>query len=162
MEHEITLSRRAAIGAMAAGVAAIMVRPLSALAQATPITKPIPSSGEKLPVIGLGSWITFNVGNDPELRDECAAVMRAFFREGGRLIDSSPMYGSSQEVIGHGLARLGRPSTLFSADKVWISSGSRGSEQIEESRARWASRGSTCSRCTTSWRGRSTSRPCSP
>ena len=162
MEHEITLSRRAAIGAMAAGVAAIMVRPLSALAQATPITKPIPSSGEKLPVIGLGSWITFNVGNDPELRDECAAVMRAFFREGGRLIDSSPMYGSSQEVIGYGVAKLGRPSTLFSADKVWISSGSRGSEQIEESRARWASRGSTCSRCTTSWRGRSTSRPCSP
>ncbi len=140
MEHEITLSRRAAIGAMAAGVAAIMVRPLSALARATPITKPIPSSGEKLPVIGLGSWITFNVGDDPELRDECAAVMRAFFQEGGRLIDSSPMYGSSQEVIGYGLARLGRPSTLFSADKVWFSSGSRGPEQIEESRAHWGVR----------------------
>jgi diketogulonate reductase-like aldo/keto reductase len=63
--------------------------------------------------------------------------MRAFFREGGRLIDSSPMYGSSQEVIGYGLHKLGGPSQLFAADKVWISSGSRGPEQIEESRRHW-------------------------
>jgi len=66
--------------------------------------------------------------------------MQAFFHEGGRLIDSSPMYGSSQAVIGYGLAKLGRPPTLFSADKVWISSGSRGPEQIEESRALWGVR----------------------
>lgn len=133
----VTMSRRAAIGAIGAGAAAIMLRPLSALARATPLTRTIPSSGETLPVIGLGSWITFNVGDDPVLRDECAAVMRAFFQEGGRLIDSSPMYGSSQEVIGYGLARLGRPQTLFSADKVWISSGSEGPGQIEESRTHW-------------------------
>jgi diketogulonate reductase-like aldo/keto reductase len=134
------LKRRAAIGVVAASAAAVMLRPLSALARATPVTKAIPSSGEKLPVVGLGSWITFNVGDDPELRDECAAVIRAFFREGGRLIDSSPMYGSSQAVIGYGLAQLGRPPTLFSADKVWISSGSRGPEQIAESRALWGVR----------------------
>lgn len=131
------MKRRAAIGVMAASAAAVMLRPLTSLARATPVTKPIPSSGEQLPVVGLGSWITFNVGDDPELRDECAAVIRAFFREGGRLIDSSPMYGSSQAVIGYGLARLGRPPTLFSAEKVWISSGSRGPVQIEESRALW-------------------------
>ena len=132
------MKRRAAIGAMAAGAAAIMLRRVPpALTRATPVTKPIPSSGEKIPVVGLGSWITFNVGDDPELRDECAAVMRAFFREGGRLIDSSPMYGSSQGVIGYGLAKLGRPATLFSATKVWISSGSRGPQQIEESRMLW-------------------------
>jgi diketogulonate reductase-like aldo/keto reductase len=135
------LKRRAAIGVMAASAAAVMLRrPVSAPAQAAPITKPIPSSGERLPVVGLGSWITFNVGDDPELRDECAAVIRAFFREGGRLIDSSPMYGSSQPVIGYGLAQVGRPPTLFSADKVWISSGSRGPEQIEQSRAFWGVR----------------------
>jgi diketogulonate reductase-like aldo/keto reductase len=63
--------------------------------------------------------------------------MRAFFREGGRLIDSSPMYGSSQAVIGYGLAQLGPPPALFSADKVWISPGSRGPEQIEQSRKLW-------------------------
>ena len=134
------MKRRAAIGVMAASAAAVLLRPLSALARATPVTKSIPSTGEKVPVVGLGSWITFNVGDDPELRDECAAVMQAFFHEGGRLIDSSPMYGSSQAVIGYGLAKLGRPPTLFSADKVWISSGSRGPEQIEESRALWGIR----------------------
>jgi len=63
--------------------------------------------------------------------------MRAFFEAGGRLIDSSPMYGSSQEVIGYGLAKLRRPAQLFSADKVWISSGAGGPAQIEESRRRW-------------------------
>ena len=117
------------------GSAAALLCPVPALARAAPITRAIPSSGERLPVIGLGSWITFNVGDDPELRDECAAVMRAFFAAGGRLIDSSPMYGSSQEVIGYGLARLGRPAALFSADKVWTSS--EGAGQIEESREHW-------------------------
>ena len=63
--------------------------------------------------------------------------MGAFFQEGGRLIDSSPMYGSSQEVIGYGLRKLGHPPQLFSADKVWISSGARGPQQIEESLKRW-------------------------
>jgi diketogulonate reductase-like aldo/keto reductase len=128
------VSRRAAIGLMA-GSAAALLCPVPAFARAAPITRAIPSSGERLPVIGLGSWITFNVGDDPELRDECAAVMRAFFAAGGRLIDSSPMYGSSQDVIGYGLARLGRPATLFSADKVWTSS--EGAGQIEESREHW-------------------------
>ena len=128
-------TRRAAIRAMAATAAALALRPLAALGQSSLITRPIPSSGERLPVVGLGSWITFNVGDDTELRDECAAVMRAFFREGGRLIDSSPMYGSSQSVIGYGLSRIGRPATLFSADKVWTSAS--GPDQIEDSRAHW-------------------------
>jgi diketogulonate reductase-like aldo/keto reductase len=125
------------IHALAAGVGATAVRPFMALAQAGTITRPIPSSGERLPVVGLGSWITFNVGDDVELRDECAAVLAAFFAAGGRLIDSSPMYGSSQEVIGYGLKKLGHPAGLFSADKVWISSGSAGPEQIDESRGHW-------------------------
>ena len=88
-------------------------------------------------MVGLGTWITFNVGNDPAARDACAEVMRAFFAAGGRMIDSSPMYGSSQDVIGHGLRKLGVPASLFSADKVWISSGARGPAQIETSRRRW-------------------------
>jgi diketogulonate reductase-like aldo/keto reductase len=128
------------IGAMAGGAAAFLLRPLWALERTVPITRPIPSSGEQIPVVGLGTWITFNVGDDAELRDECAAVMRAFFRAGGRVIDSSPMYGSSQPVIGYGLARLGHPAGLFSADKVWTSSGSAGPDQIEESRAHWGVR----------------------
>ena len=108
----------------------------------------IPSTGEAIPVIGLGSWITFNVGNDRAARDASADVIREFFAGGGRMIDSSPMYGSSQQVIGYGLEKLGRPPALFSADKVWTSSGSRGPAQIEESRRAWgvASTGSSAAR----------------
>ncbi len=101
------------------------------------LAPPVPSSGQRLPRVGLGSWLTFNVGDDVAARDECTEVMRAFFAGGGRHIDSSPMYGSSQAVIGYGLARLGRPKELFAADKVWIGSGDAGPGQIEESRRRW-------------------------
>ena len=105
---------------------------------ASPVaTRAIPSSGEALPLVGLGSWITFNVGNDRTARDACTEVMRAFFAAGGRLIDSSPMYGSAQAVIGQGLARIGRATPVFAADKVWISPGASGPGQIEESRRRW-------------------------
>ena len=130
--------RRNALRALAAAGAATVLWPSTGAAQRGPIlTRPIPSSGEAMPVVGLGSWITFNVGNDRVARDACAEVMRNFFDAGGRMVDSSPMYGSSQEVIGYGLGRLGRPSHLFSADKVWISSGSRGRDQIEKSRQSW-------------------------
>ncbi len=137
MKHHTTMKRRDVIRALGAGTAAAILRPFATLAQTGMITRAIPSSGELLPVVGLGSWITFNVGDDTELRDECAAVMRAFFAAGGRMIDSSPMYGSSQPVIGYGLRKLGRPAQVFSADKVWISSGDRGKDQIEESRQHW-------------------------
>ena len=106
-----------------------------AAAQPQPLSKPIPSSGEQLPVIGLGSWITFNVGNDGPARAHCAALMRQFFEAGGRLIDSSPMYGSSQGVIGEGLQKLPAQRRVFSADKVWTSAA--GAAQIEASRQLW-------------------------
>ena len=117
------------IGLAAAGRAA------AAAPGAAPLTKPIPSSGERRPVVGLGTWITFNVGRDAQARRQCTEVMRAFFAAGGRLIDSSPMYGSSQPVIGEGLQKLGLPKTLFSAEKVWTSSD--GAAQIEASRKFW-------------------------
>jgi len=130
------LNRREVLGSLAlTGAAALL--PELVLAQAAPLTKPIPSSGETIPVVGLGSWITFNVGDDPVARDDRTEVMRAFFEAGGRLIDSSPMYGSAQPVIGYGLEKLGHPKPLFSADKVWTSAGDEGPEQIEASRAHW-------------------------
>ena len=131
-----TVGRREMLGTMAAAAAGVIL-PSFPTFQSDLITRTIPSNGERLPAVGLGSWITFNVGDDRELRSECTAVMRAFFELGGRVIDSSPMYGSSQEVIGHGLTQLRHPAALFSADKVWISSGERGREQIEQSRRRW-------------------------
>ena len=129
------VDRRTLLGLLAAGAS---LRPAQGADPREPVlTKPIPSTREALPVIGLGTWITFNVGDDEALRDECAAVMASFFEAGGGMIDSSPMYGSSQEVIGYGLRKLGEPGRLFSADKVWISSGARGPAQIEASRRYW-------------------------
>src|SRR3546814_12272566 len=90
-----------------------------AKAQGASITRAIPSSGEALPVVGMGSWITFNVGEDRRLRDQRAEVLRVFFARGGKVIDCSPMYGTSAEVIGYGLEKLGRPRHLFATEKVW-------------------------------------------
>jgi diketogulonate reductase-like aldo/keto reductase len=131
------LSRRTLLASLAAAGGAALLGPRVAFAQAALLTKPIPSTGEALPLIGLGSWITFNVGDDPVARDACAEVMEAFFADGGRMIDSSPMYGSAQSVIGYGLNKLGYPPSLFSADKVWTSSGEDGPAQIEDSRTHW-------------------------
>jgi diketogulonate reductase-like aldo/keto reductase len=138
MPQSASLNRRALLGSLAAiGADTVFRTPIGAAQQEPLLTKPIPATGEALPVVGLGSWITFNVGEDEVARDECAEVMRAFFAAGGRMIDSSPMYGSSQAVIGYGLRKLGGPAGLFSADKVWISSGARGPTQIEASRRHW-------------------------
>jgi diketogulonate reductase-like aldo/keto reductase len=137
MSYQTTIGRRQAVAILGAAAAATLLKPFAGLAQTQIITRAIPSTGESIPVVGLGTWITFNVGDDPELRDECAAVMKAFFDSGGRMIDSSPMYGSSQAVVGYGLSRLSRPAPLFSADKVWTSSGSAGPGQVEDSRRRW-------------------------
>ena len=129
------LTRRRLLGAMAL---LPLLRPATGQAQqGGPATRAIPSSGEAVPRVGLGSWITFNVGNDRVARDASAEVMRTFFLAGGRLIDSSPMYGSSQEVIGYGLKKLGRPANLFAAGKVWIADGAEGRAQIERSRRYW-------------------------
>ncbi|QOY94215.1 aldo/keto reductase [Massilia sp. UMI-21] len=119
-------------------LASLLALPAFAHAQGRPtiLTRPVPSSGEQLPVVGLGSWITFNVGRDPAARADCLAVMRQFFAGGGRLIDSSPMYGSAQSVIGEAVGKL-RPPQLFSADKVWTGAAGRGLAQAEASRRLW-------------------------
>jgi diketogulonate reductase-like aldo/keto reductase len=130
--------RRALVLSLAAQSAVGILGSPAAAQSASLLVRAIPSSGEALPVIGLGSWITFNVGNDRVARDACTGVMRNFFAAGGRIIDSSPMYGSSQEVIGYGLSKLKASApTVFCADKVWVSPGTRGPAQIESSRQHW-------------------------
>ena len=131
-------NRRRTLAALAALGAGAALEPSIAMAQARPVVmRPIPATGEQLPVVGLGSWITFNVGDDPLGRDACADVMRAFVDAGGRVIDSSPMYGSSQDTIGYGLRKGRLAPRVFAADKVWISSGAEGRDQIERSRRKW-------------------------
>jgi diketogulonate reductase-like aldo/keto reductase len=129
-------TRRRFLASTATFAAAAALAPAGRAAD-RPMTRTIPSTGEAIPAVGLGSWISFNVGDDPVLLDASAEVMRAFFAAGGRVIDSSPMYGSSQATIGYGLQTLGSPGGLFSADKVWTSAGSAGPAQIEASRRNW-------------------------
>jgi len=137
MSPRKAVTRRIFLGS-AAAAGAVVVAGLPRPAAAAPVlARPVGKSGETMPLVGLGTWITFNVGDDPAGREQSAAVMRAFFAAGGTVIDSSPMYGSAQAVIGHGLAKLGRPKALYAATKVWIADGAAGPRQIEESRRLW-------------------------
>lgn len=129
------LSRRMLMAS--AGAAAVVAAGRAPVWAEDAVAKPIPATGEAMPVVGLGTWITFNVGLDPVGRDACAEVMRAFFAAGGRMVDSSPMYGSSEAVIGYGLDRIGGAPGLFAATKVWTTGREAGPPQIAESRRLW-------------------------
>lgn len=131
--------RRHVLASMGAvGVTAALWHTDAAAAPGAMLTRPIPATGERLPLIGMGSWLTFDVGDDTAKREARVAVLRAFFAAGGGLIDSSPMYGSSEEVLGYCLERLPEPAGLFSATKVWTVLQSRGVRQMEESEQLWA------------------------
>lgn len=101
--------------------------------QAGMLTRAIPSSGKVVPVIGLGTWQTFDVSSSASARAPLESVLSAFVLMGGRVIDSSPMYGNSEEVVGDLVTKLGLRSQLFLATKVWTSGRARGIEQMEDS-----------------------------
>jgi len=108
-----------------------------AAAPAPMLTRAVPGTAERLPVIGMGSWMTFDVGSDRALRDDRVKVLQTFFEMGGSIVDSSPMYRSSQEVIGYCLERVPDKSALFSATKVWTWLQSSGAGQMAESKRLW-------------------------
>jgi diketogulonate reductase-like aldo/keto reductase len=131
-----TVSRRYLLGL--AALAALGTRGARTAELPGPmIVRKIPASGEEVPVIGMGSWITFNVGDDPAARAVCVQVLREFFDHGGAVVDSSPMYGTSEEVIGHCLAQVDGHRPLFAASKVWTPLQMFGPGQMEDSRAYW-------------------------
>jgi diketogulonate reductase-like aldo/keto reductase len=130
------LSRRAFLAWMAGlGLTATFRPPAAGTASAT--TRPIPSTGERLPAIGMGSWLTFDVGDDADARAVRCEVLKTFFDRGGAVVDSSPMYGSSEEVIGHCLGRIANAEALFAATKVWTQGREAGSNEMELSRRLW-------------------------
>ncbi len=96
-------------------------------------TRAIPSSGEALPVIGIGTWQTFDVGADKAARAPLKEVLRLFFAGGGRVVDSSPMYGSSESVVGDACAELGICEPLFMATKVWTRGREEGLREMQRS-----------------------------
>lgn len=110
----------------------------NARAQSGPtLTRKIPATGEALPAIGMGSWKTFQVMFDKEALAVRTRILAEFFSRGGAIIDSSPMYGRAEAVIGHGLKELGYPRALFKATKVWIIGRQSGINQMEHSESLW-------------------------
>ena len=99
----------------------------------TPHTRTIPSSGEQLPIIGLGTWRAFDVGPAPSALAPLRACVTAFDALGGRVIDSSPMYGRAEQVVGDLTSAPGLRPRLFIATKVWTSGKQRGIDQMRES-----------------------------
>jgi len=104
--------------------------------QLAPIKKAIPKTGEQLPVIGMGTSRTFDVGNDQALRAQLAEVLQTFFDQGGAVIDSSPMYGSAEQVTGDLLKTIKNKQALFAATKVWTWGKEEGIVQMQRSSER--------------------------
>jgi diketogulonate reductase-like aldo/keto reductase len=99
-------------------------------------SRPIPKSGEQIPVIGLGTWQTFDVGASAEERAPLSDVLKRFFAAGARVIDSSPMYGRAEAVTGDQLAEISAIGTPFLATKVWTRGKEEGIAQMERSMQR--------------------------
>jgi diketogulonate reductase-like aldo/keto reductase len=95
--------------------------------------RPIPATGELLPSVGLGTYQSFDMGSGMSDRDPVKEVLRVFVQQGGKLVDSSPMYGRSESVVGDLATELGIAAALFMATKVWISGREAGIRQMEES-----------------------------
>jgi diketogulonate reductase-like aldo/keto reductase len=99
------------------------------------LSRPIPSSGEAVPVIGLGTWPVFDVGSDATARQPLRAVVQQLIDAGGRIIDTSPMYGRAEAVVGDIVAELGVRERVFLATKVWTTGRERGIEEMRRSAA---------------------------
>ena len=120
--------------------AAAGARPGPAGASATILARAIPSSGERVPAIGLGTWRTFDVGASPSVRAPLREVLQRFVELGGHVVDSSPMYGASESVVGDLATELGVGDRLFLATKVWTSGREAGIAQMEQSLRRLRAR----------------------
>src|SRR3981081_2457477 len=137
------MSRREAARLLAQTAAGVMLtrtvlgaEKTSAASPQQMLQRPIPSSGEKIPVIGLGSWQVFDVGPDAAQRQPLEEVLSRFVALGGRVVDSSPMYGRAEQVIGDIATKLGLHASLFLATKVWTTGKDEGIASMEQSLAK--------------------------
>ena len=143
--NDDTLTRREATKLIGAGAAGLLLpigtsRVWAANESSAMLTRAIPSSGEKLPVIGLGTWQTFDVDPAGPERKQLEEVLSLFVRLGGKVVDSSPMYGRAEEVVGDISSKLGLRDSLFLATKVWTERKQAGIESMERSFARLKSK----------------------
>ncbi len=122
------LTRRDVLGLVSA-----LLLPRMAIAASDPIERAIPRTGEKLPALGLGTWQVLDVPGSGKDFDAATAAVRVFLEAGGRVIDSSPMYGRSEERVGDILAGLRPPSRPFLATKIWTTGRESGKAQLADS-----------------------------
>jgi diketogulonate reductase-like aldo/keto reductase len=143
-ERTTFMQRRTVLAMMAGAGSLASVSLQSAFARLEPsikspinvpvmLKRKIPSTGELLPVIGIGTWQTFDVAGDAQSRAPLEEVLREFVALGGKVIDSSPMYGRSEDVAGEVISKLKLRDKLFIATKVWTSGKSAGIAQMEAS-----------------------------
>ncbi|NNE29848.1 MAG: aldo/keto reductase, partial [Saprospiraceae bacterium] len=128
------ISRREATKLIALGASAsLLSSTLPFIANKKMNLRTIPSTKEKIPCIGLGTWQTFDVGRSESEREPLKEVLNTLVQYGGSVIDSSPMYGRSEQVVGELTTELGLKGKLFEATKVWTTGQSKGKEQIDRS-----------------------------
>lgn len=133
------LTRRRFLQALMAAGACVVPAVRAAGPASVPLMRAIPGTGDRIPAIGMGTWQTFDVGGDRYLVADRAEVLRTFFELGGGLVDSSPMYASSEAVLGQCLAQLppAQARGLIAATKVWTPGQWFGQRQMEKSRELW-------------------------
>jgi aryl-alcohol dehydrogenase-like predicted oxidoreductase len=141
MDKVNQITRREATRLIGAGAAGLFLPVRASHAQtktesSTMLTRPIPSSGEKLPVIGLGTWQKFDVDLTSDTRRQLGDVLSLFMKLSGRVIDTSPMYGRAEEVIGELTATIGIQDKPFLATKVWTRGQENGIRSMERSMVR--------------------------
>src|SRR5438067_7885947 len=132
------MKRREALKVLG-GTTAGVILPISARAASESsmmVTRSISSSGEKLPVIGLGTWSVFDVDLTPANRPQLAEVLSLLVKRGGRVVDSSPMYGRAESVVGELAAQLHLLDSLFMATKVWTKGKEAGLAMMQRSMVR--------------------------
>jgi diketogulonate reductase-like aldo/keto reductase len=122
----------------AAGISAMVSVGLTPWKPWKVVKRAIPSSGELLPIVGLGTWQTFDVGESDQARIPLKGVLRALIEFGGTVVDSSPMYGRSEQVVGDLSRELGLTGNIFGATKVWTQGESGGISQMKKSSQKMA------------------------
>lgn len=134
MRDNLNLSRRQAAKLLALGSGSLLLNsiPLSN-SQEKMNKRLIPGTDEQLPVIGLGTWQTFDVGNSDSERAPLKEVLQILVEHGGSVIDSSPMYGRSEKVVGELTTELQLKGNIFEATKVWTNGQQNGIDQMNDS-----------------------------
>jgi aryl-alcohol dehydrogenase-like predicted oxidoreductase len=135
---QAVVTRRHLLALAAAGGAANVLPLHPAAAQASPTmhTRPIPQSNEPLPVVGIGTWQAFDIPQTPAEMGQRKDVLRVLFDAGGTVIDSSPMYGRAEAVVGALLGDMQAHDKAFLATKVWTTGEAAGIRQMTESAAK--------------------------